>query len=96
MKFNCQIVDSSEIARIVASHLTREMGKEITYKEDSCYLSKEGKFYFVYMDDNGIFSEKRIFTANEIAYIINKPLWEIVGIDNFSFNDWAILFYEEN
>lgn len=96
MKFNCQIVDSSEIARIVASHLTREMGKEITYKEDSCYLSKEGKFYFVYMDENGIFSEKRIFTANEIAYIINKPLWEIVGIDNFSFNDWAILFYEEN
>ena len=96
MKFNCQIVDSSEIARIVASHLTREMGKEITYKEDSCYLSKEGKFYFVYMDENGIFSEKRIFTANEIAYIINMPLWEIVGIDNFSFNDWAILFYEEN
>lgn len=95
MKFNCQIVDSSEIARIVASYLTREMGKEITYKEDSCYLTKDGKFYFVYMDENGIFSEKRIFTANEIAYIINKPLWEIVGIDNFSFNDWAILFYEE-
>ena len=95
MKTNCQIVGSSEIARIVASHLTREMGKEITYKEDSCYLSKDGKFYFVYMDENGIFSEKRTFTANEIAYIINMPLWEIIGIDNCGFDDWAILFYEE-
>ena len=95
MKTNCQIVGSSEIARIVASHLTREIGKEITYKEDSCYLSKDGKFYFVYMDENGIFSEKRTFTANEIAYIINMPLWEIIGIDNCGFDDWAILFYEE-
>ena len=95
MKSNCQIVDSSEVARIVASHLTREMGKEITYKEDSCYLSKDGKFYFVYMDENGIFSEKRTFTANEIAYIINMPLWEIIGIDNFGFDDFAILFYKE-
>lgn len=47
------------------------------------------------MDDNGIFSEKRTFTANEIAYIINMPLWEIIGIDNGGFDDLAILFYEE-
>ena len=71
------------------------MGKERSYKEDSCYLSKDGKFYFVYMDENGIFSEKRTFTANEIAYIINMPLWEIIGIDKCGFEDWAILFYEE-
>ena len=95
MKFNCQIVDSSEIARIVASHLTKEMGKEITYKEDSCYLTKDGQFNFVYMDENGIFSEKRTFTANELAYINNMPLWEIIGIDNGGFDDLAILFYEE-
>ena len=95
MKTNCQIVDSSVIAKIVASHLSKEMGKEITYKEDSCYLTKDGQFNFVYMDDNGIFSEKRTFTANEIAYIINMPLWEIIGIDNGGFDDLAILFYEE-
>lgn len=96
MKSNCQIVDSSEVARIVASHLTMEMGKEIIYKEDSCYLTRDGMFNFVYMDENGIFSEKRVFTANEIAYIINMPLWEIIGIDNGGFDDLAILFYEEN
>ena len=95
MKTNCQIVDSNLIAKIVASHLTKEMGKEITYKEDSCYLTKDGQFNFVYMDDNGIFSEKRTFTANEIAYINNMPLWEIIGIDNGGFDDWAIHFYED-
>ena len=90
MKTNCQIVDSRVIAKIVASHLTNEMGKKITYKEDSCYLTKDGQFNFVYMDDNGIFSKKRTFTVNEIAYFINMPLWEIIGID-----DLAILFYVE-
>ena len=96
MKINCHIADSSEIARIVASHLSKEMGKEITYKEDSCYLTRDGMFNFVYMDENGVFSKKRIFTANEIAHIINMPLWEIIGTDDLGYDDIAILFYKEN
>ena len=31
----------------------------------------------------------------KFAYIINMPLWEIIGIDNGGFDDLAILFYEE-
>lgn len=96
MKANCQIMDSAEIAKMVASHIANEIGKGITYKGDSCYLSKNGNFHFVYMDETGTFGAQRTFTANELAYINNMPLWEIIGIDNGGFDELAILFYEEN
>ena len=96
MKMNCQIMDSAEIAKMVASHIANEGGKGITYKGDSCYLTKNGDFHFVYMDDNGVFSAQRTFTANDIAYIANMPLWEIIGVDKGGFDETAILLYEEN
>ena len=96
MKTNCQIADSNELAKIAACHIANEMGKGITYNGDSCYLTKDGKFHFVYMDETGTFGAQRTFTANELAYINDMPLWEIIGIDNGGFDDLAILFYEEN
>lgn len=97
MKKNCQIANTDEIAKIVACNLSNELGYGITYKSDSCYLKEDGTFHFVMKDnDTGLFSIGRDFTANDVAYMANMPLWEVVGIDNCGEDELAILFYEEN
>ncbi len=96
MKMNCQLMNTEELAKVAANIVSKEIHKGVTYKSDSCYLTKDGKFHFVFMDNTGTFGARRTFTANELAYEIDMPLWEIVGIDNGGFDDLAILFYEEN
>ena len=59
-------------------------------------VTKDGRFRFVYADDKGVFGEIRYFTANELAYAVDMPRWEVVGVDNCGDDELAILFYEEN
>ena len=96
MKKNCQILTVTQIANNVSWDVSEKSGRKITYKGDSCYLEKDGTFHFVYMGDNGTFSEEKTFTPNEIAYIVDMPLWEVVCVDGGGFDELAILFYEEN
>lgn len=97
MKKNCQIMDAKDIAAEVASSLSREFGYGVAYKGDSCYLKEDGTFHFVMRDKaTGMFSATRDFSADDIAYILDMPRWEVVGIDNGGFDELAILFYEEN
>lgn len=88
-------MNTEELAKVAAIIVSKEIGKGISYKSDSCYLTKDGKFHLAYMDETGTFGARRMFTANELAYEIDMPLWEIVGVDNFGFDELAILFYEE-
>lgn len=97
MKKNCQIADTNEIAKIVACSLGNELGRGIIYKSDSCYLKEDGTFHFVMKDKaTGLFTDTRDFGPNELAHMVNMPLWEVVGIDNGGCDELAILFYEEN
>ena len=95
MKANCQIETAEQLAEAVARSFMDETGKRISYKADSCHLSKNGDFHFVYRDETGTFSGHQIFTANQLAYIKDMPLWEVVGVDMGGFDELAILFYEE-
>ena len=97
MKKNCKIADVKELAKIAAYYVEDTEGRVVTYKVDSCYLRADGTFHFVMRDDEtGLFTDKRDFTANRLAYQANLPLWEVVGIDNGGCDELAILFYEEN
>lgn len=96
MKMNCQIMGVAELGEIAANIVTNETGKTTFYKGDSCFVTKDGRFRFVYADDKGVFGEIRYFTANELAYAVDMPRWEVVGVDNCGDDELAILFYEEN
>lgn len=87
---------TEQLAIVAAGIVSRENHKGVSYKSDSCYLTKDGKFHFVFMDNTGTFGGRRTFTANELAYEIDMPLWEIVAVSDFGFDELAILFYEEN
>lgn len=99
MKKNCQILNTNALAEEVSCYLADQIDHKysISYKSDSCYLEKDGTFHFVMKDRaTGLFSIQKTFSANDLAHIVNMPLWEVVGIDNGGFDELAILFYEEN
>ena len=60
-------------------------------------MDKDGTFHFVMKDRaTGLFSIQKTFSANDLAHIVDMPLWEVVGIDTCGCDELAILFFEEN
>ena len=97
MKKNCQILTIQELAREAADYFSRVEGSRLTYKADGCTLSKEGDLTLVcWNDDTRCFDWKRTFTGNLLAQMVDMPLWEVVMIDRGGFDDYAILFYEQD
>ena len=95
MKRNCQILSVNELAREAADCIQRLEGAKIKYKVDSCTLSDNGDLSIsVWNEQTNRFDIMRRFTGNELAYIVNMPLWEVVMIDRGGFDERAILFYE--
>ena len=96
MKRNCQILSANDLAKEAAEYIQRLEGSKITYKVDSCTLSDNGDFSLaVWNEQTNRFDIMRRFTGNELAYMLNMPLWEVVMIDRGGFDEMAMLFYEQ-
>ena len=96
MKKNCQILTVEELAHEAAIHIKRIEGKNMSYKWDSCTLSKEGDLTLVCCNEETLcYDLERTFTGNELAHMLNMPLWEVVMIDNGGSDDNALFLYEQ-
>ena len=96
MKDNVQLMDTATIAKEVADYLSAKNDTKIVYKVDSCYLEKNGDFHLVVWDDaTNAFSQELTFTGNDIAYMVDQPLWEVVSVDAGGFDELALLMFEE-
>ena len=96
MKVNVQIYTTKALADVIACDLSGKLDYTVVYKEDSCALGKDGVFHLVYRDcDTGLFSKQLDVPAYEIAGIVNMPFWEVIGVDQGGFDDYALMFYEQ-
>ena len=94
MKTNCILANTDELARTVAIMISKELGRSVIYKGDSCYLAADGTFHFVMMDrETELFSINRSVTPKEIAEYIGVLNWEIVSVPDGDSEELALLFY---
>ena len=88
MKRNCQIMNDEAIAEVIRTQ------KGLALKD--YYVADNGDFITKVWDPAAeAFTARRVYTAGDIAQMVNMPLWEVVGVDSNGWDEYAILFYEE-
>ena len=96
MKKNCQIHTVQELAFEAAHYVKKSEGKTLSYLWGSSTLSNEGDLTLLcWNDETRCYDLERTFTGNELAYMLNMPLWEVVMIDNGGSDDKALFLYEQ-
>lgn len=94
MKRNVQIYDKDHLREIINGH---------GFKPIMCpTITKDGNYVYTGTKMEGMdeWDGKRKFVdcvmfPNDIALLINMPLWEVVMVDNGGHDEYALMFYEE-
>ena len=78
--------------RNVQVYTAQQINELLPEPHDNPQILENGDFSYVTSEGG-----KRVtaaMTANEVAYIINMPLWEVVTVDVLGEDEYALMFFE--
>ena len=82
MKSNCQIYQAKELWGTIFNYES--------YFPKKVWINELGDLEWI--DNEGVSHFK---TANECAYEISMPLYEVIMVDNNGWDEYALLFFED-
>jgi len=90
MKANCMVISASEMLKIMEPYSAGKYRRNFK----NPHFDKSGNFTYYEKVVEGWQVRER--TPNECAEGICMPLWEVVTVDNGGFDEYALMFYEDN